>query len=198
LVISDNTSIAILGSGNIGAALARRFASKKIAVGIANAHGPETLADLVTQLGPSIVPLTLADACRAGTVIFAIPFDAVPGVTQGVEWAGKTVVDATNPHTAADIRGVSSTADVRAYVPGAAVVKAFNTLPAAVLGDEPQRPEGRRVVFIASRDRAAAASVSALIGQLGFAAIDLSDVDPDGRLQQRGGALFLAELVAQT
>jgi 8-hydroxy-5-deazaflavin:NADPH oxidoreductase len=190
-------TMAILGSGNIGTALARRFAARGVQVGIANTRGPESLADLAAQLGAAIVPQTVTTAVAAQIVVLAIPFDAVPRATGGVKWTGKVVVDATNPRAPADIRGVSSSADVRACVPGASVVKAFNTLPAAVLADEPQTSNGRRVLFVAGTDSDATNAVMALITQLGFAAIDLSAVDPDGKLQQRGGPLFLARLVAE-
>jgi 8-hydroxy-5-deazaflavin:NADPH oxidoreductase len=170
-------TVAILGAGHIGTALAQRFGARK----------------LTFTIGTNV-----ADALKADAIIFAIPFSAVPEATAGLDWTGKIVIDATNPSAPADIRGVSSTADVRACVPGAAVVKAFNTLPAAVLGREPVTPQGRRVLFVSGNDAKATAGVLALIKQLGFAAIDLSSVDPDGRLQQRGGPLFIVEMVLIT
>jgi 8-hydroxy-5-deazaflavin:NADPH oxidoreductase len=190
-------TMAILGSGNIGTALARRFAARGIQIGIANTRGADTLADLAAELGAAVVPQSAATAVMAQIVLLAIPFDAVPQATGGLNWTGKIVVDATNPRAPADIRGVSSTADVRACVPGASVVKAFNTLPAAVLGEDPQTSSGRRVLFITSDDSRATNEVAALVNQLGFAAIDLSAGDPDGKLQQRGGPLFLARLLAE-
>jgi len=47
---------AIIGSGDIGTALARTFARKKIDVAIANSRGPKTLASLTEERGPSIFP----------------------------------------------------------------------------------------------------------------------------------------------
>jgi 8-hydroxy-5-deazaflavin:NADPH oxidoreductase len=130
-------------------------------------------------------------------VILAIPFVAVPAATRGFQWAGKIVVDATNPHTIAEIRGASSTADVAACLPGAAVVKAFNTLPAAVLAAEPGTPAGRRVLFLSGYEAHATAAVGELIRKLGFAPVALGSPDEGGLLQQRGGALFLAQFVAE-
>jgi 8-hydroxy-5-deazaflavin:NADPH oxidoreductase len=189
----------ILGSGNIGAALARRFAAKDMSVGIANRQSPDKLDALVRELGPRVMPQRVPDALRSDIIILAIPFGSVPDATRNFihTWSGKIVVDATNPHTVAEIRGKSSTADVAACVPGAAVVKAFNTLPAAVLAADPQTGVGRRVLFLSSYDADAAAAVSTLIQGLGFAPIPLGNPDQGGLLQQRGGVLFLAQFVAE-
>jgi 8-hydroxy-5-deazaflavin:NADPH oxidoreductase len=75
------------------------------------------------------------------------------------------------------------------------VVKAFNTLPAAVLAQDPKTPGGRRVLFVSGYDIDATTMVTELIGQLGFAAFALGSPDEGGLLQQRGGALFLAQLM---
>jgi 8-hydroxy-5-deazaflavin:NADPH oxidoreductase len=190
-------SISILGSGNIGAALARRFAARSLPIGIANSRSPETLKALAAELGNAVVPLPMAQALKADMVILAVPFVAVADATRGVDWSGRIVVDATNPHTVAEIRRRSSTADVAACVPGAAVVKAFNTLPAAALASEPQTPAGRRVLFVSGYEAVAIAAVRDLIVQLGFSALLLGSPDEGGLLQQRGGALFLAQLISE-
>ena len=54
---------AIIGSGEIGAALARAFALYNIQVAIANTRGPETLAALAEKLGPTVVPQSVQEAC---------------------------------------------------------------------------------------------------------------------------------------
>jgi 8-hydroxy-5-deazaflavin:NADPH oxidoreductase len=192
-----NGSISILGSGNIGAALARRFAARYVPIGIANSRSPETLKALTTELGNTVSPQPMAEAVKAGIVILAVPFVAVPDATRGVDWSGRIVVDATNPHTLAEIRRRSSTADVAACVPGAAVVKAFNTLPAAILASEPQTQAGRRVLFVSGYDAVAVTVVRDLIMRLGFSALVLGSPDEGGLLQQRGGPLFLAQLISE-
>jgi NADP oxidoreductase coenzyme F420-dependent len=65
---------AITGSGKIGAALARTFARKNIEVAIANSRGPETLASLRDELGPSVFPQSIQDAYKAGMIFLAVPF----------------------------------------------------------------------------------------------------------------------------
>jgi 8-hydroxy-5-deazaflavin:NADPH oxidoreductase len=125
---------AILGAGNIGSAIARQFARKQINVLVANQKGPESLSGLVNELGSSIVASPVKDALRADVVILAIPFTAVAEATRGVEWGGRIVVDATNAidfpaFTPTDLGGRPSTEVLADALPGARLVKAFNTLP---------------------------------------------------------------------
>ena len=87
---------AILGSGAIGAALARRFAAAGIGVSVANSKGPESLAGLTGELGSMLKAVTAAEALLADMVILAIPFDAVPDAVKGVKWDSRIVVHATN------------------------------------------------------------------------------------------------------
>ncbi|AWK84949.1 NADPH-dependent F420 reductase [Azospirillum thermophilum] len=196
------TTYAILGSGAIGAAVAGQFARKGIEVLIANSRGPETLADLAHDLGPGVVPATLRDALAADIVILAVPYDAVrDAVHEAPAWNGRIVVDATNAidfpaFTPRDLGGRPSTHIVAEAVPGARVVKAFNTLPAAVLAKDPQE-NGRRVLFLSGDDEGATAEVAGLIERLGFAPIPLGRIAEGGRLQQFGGALMVHSLIRQ-
>lgn len=77
-------------------------------------------------------------------------------------------------------------------------MKAFNTIPAAILAADPAEYGGRRVVFLAGNDVAANAAVAGLIERLGFAAIDLGKVTEGGRLQQFGGPLVAVDLSSNT
>jgi predicted dinucleotide-binding enzyme len=191
---------AILGSGAIGAALARRFAAAGIDVSLANTKGPESLAGLTGELGSAVKAVTAAEALRADMVILAIPFDAVPNAVKGVVWNGRIVADATNAidlpaFTPRDLKGRLSTQVVADAVPGARVVKAFNTLLAARLGEDPALPNGRRVLFVSGDEISARATVVDLVERLGFAAIDLGSIAEGGRAQQFGGGVAGKELV---
>ncbi len=196
------TTYAILGSGAIGAAVAGQFARKGIEVLLANSRGPETLADLAHDLGPSVVPATAQDALAADILILAVPYDSVRDAVHGAPaWNGRIVVDATNAidfpaFTPRDLGGRLSTHIVAEAVPGARVVKAFNTLPAAVLAKDPQE-NGRRVLFLAGDDDSANAEVAGLIERLGYAPITLGRIAEGGRLQQFGGALMVHSLIKQ-
>jgi predicted dinucleotide-binding enzyme len=193
---------AILGAGNIGSAIARQFARKQINVLVANQKGPESLSGLVNELGSSIVASPVKDALRADVVILAIPFTAVAEATRGVEWGGRIVVDATNAidfpaFTPTDLGGRPSTEVLADALPGARLVKAFNTLPAEILAKEPTEGGAHRVLFVSSNDAAANAEVAGLIERLGFFPIQLGKLGEGGLLQQFGGPLTVLSLMKQ-
>jgi predicted dinucleotide-binding enzyme len=191
---------AIIGSGAIGTALATQFARNDIDVLVANSRGPASLADLVGRLGKNIKAASVQEAVKADLVILAVPFGSVPEtVRDAAAWNGRTIVDATNAidfpaFTPKDLGGRLSTEVVADSVAGARVVKAFNTLPAAVLASDPAKDGGHRVVFVSGNDAAAKADVATLIQKLGFAAIDLGKL-AEGRLAQFGGPLMVHNLI---
>lgn len=188
-------SFAILGSGAIGRALATRFARAQVDVSIATRGGPSAAADLVHELGAHVTAVSTSEALRADVVLLAIPFTAIrDAVRDATPWQGRIVVDATNAidfpaFTPTDLGGRPSSEVVADALPGARVVKAFNTLPAATLGAEPAQGGGKRILFLSGNDAAANADVASLITRLGFAPIDLGRLDAGGLLQQFGGAL---------
>jgi 8-hydroxy-5-deazaflavin:NADPH oxidoreductase len=191
----------IIGSGNIGSAVARQFARKSISVAIANARGPGSLAALCKELGQHIVPQTLEAALRADTVILAVPFSAVPVIARaGGDWTRKIVIDATNAidfpaYTPTDLGGRPSSEVVAEKLRGARLVKAFNTLPAAVLAMDPTEGGGHRVLFISGNDAEANSEVAGLVAKFGFAPIDLGKLSEGGLLQQYGGPLTIQNLL---
>jgi predicted dinucleotide-binding enzyme len=191
---------AIIGSGAIGTALATQFARNDIDVLVANSRGPASLADLVGRLGKNIKAASVQEAVKANIVILAVPFGSVPEtVRDAAAWNGRIIVDATNAidfpaFTPKDLGGRLSTDVVADFVPGARVVKAFNTLPAAVLASDPAKDGGHRVVFLSGNDAAAKADVATLIKSVGFAAIDLGKF-AEGRLAQFGGPLMVHNLL---
>jgi len=189
---------AIIGSGEIGTALARAFARKKIEVAIANSRGPATLASLTEELGPDVVPQSVQDACEAEMIFLAVPFSAHQDVAKQFEqWNGKIVVDVTNAFHVApeELGGLLSSEIVSQAFAGARLVKAFNHLPAGELGANPSVKGQRQVVFVSSNHADASAAVSTVATQLGFAPVDLGRLDEGGVPLhgvggQPGGLLF--------
>ena len=174
---------AIIGSGNIGTALARLFARKNIEIAIANSRGPETLASLKAELGPSVFPQSIQDVYQAEIIFLAVPFRAHKDVAkQFKQWNGKIVVDVTNAMRVApeELGGLLSSEVVSKAFVGARVVKAFNHLPAAQLGTNPPLDGQRQAVFVSSNDADASATVAAVATQLGFAPIELGRLDKGG------------------
>ena len=137
------TSYSIIGAGAIGTALAQQFSRKNIRVKIANTRGRESLSDLTATLGNNVEATSTQDALKADVVILAVPFDRVPdAVRQAAAWDNRIVVDATNAikfpeFLPRNLGGRLSTEVIAEAVPGARVVKGFNTLPAAVLARVP-------------------------------------------------------------
>jgi predicted dinucleotide-binding enzyme len=174
---------AIIGSGKIGTALARTFARKNIEVAIANSRGPETLASLTKELGPSVVPKSIQDACKAEMIFLAVPFPAHKDVAkQFRQWDGKIVVDLTNALRVPpeELGGLLSSEVVSRAFAGGRLVKGFNHLPAAQLGTNPPVEGQRQVVFVSSNDAEASATVAAVATQLGFAPVELGRLDQGG------------------
>jgi hypothetical protein len=194
------TRYAIVGSGNIGSALARLFARAGIDVSIANTRGPESLRQLVDPLGPAVHAVALEEALESDVIFLAIPFPAVEQFGKSrPDWTGKTIVDTTNAHYAPGAAGILqgrlSSHYAAEQLPGAAVVKAFNQLPAGVLAAEVDPGPGRRVVFIATDTPEAGDQIEKLTGDLGLAAIQLGRIDEGGRLIQAPNALVLHNLI---
>src|SRR4029450_12520031 len=90
--------IGIIGSGAIGTAFARTLARAGIKATISNSRGPESLKELVRELGPSIKAGTREEAARADIVCVAVNWPKLPAALAGLpEWAGRILIDANNP-----------------------------------------------------------------------------------------------------
>ena len=184
-------SYAIIGFGKIGHALARAFARRGIEVSVATTRDPKSFAADAAAIGPTIVPKTLAEAVKADVIFLAVRFEAHPDVAKALPtWKGKTIIDVTNAYGVSpeELGGQPSSAKVVAQAfTGGKLVKGFNHLVAAVLDQDPAVHGGRRVVFLASDDDAAADEIGALAENLGFASINLGGLSEGGLLVQAHG-----------
>jgi len=193
--------IGIIGAGAIGRAFAKHAVAAGHEVVLSNRRGPASLEAPVEELGPRASAATVREAGAAGVVFVAVPWKELEGALAGLPaWEGRIVIDPTNAiivpgFRAVDLGGKTSTEVVASLLPGARVVKAFNTLPAAVLAADPHEAGGRRVIFVSGDDAESKASVVALVEGLGFAAVDLGSLAVGGRLQQFGGPLPTLNLV---
>ena len=194
-------SYAIVGFGKIGQALARAFARNGIEVAVATTRDPKSFAAEAAAIGPTIVPKTLTEAVKADIIFLAVRFESHPEVAKALpDWKGKTVVDAMNTQAPLEeLSGLPSSAFVAKVFTGARLVKGFNHLVAAVLGQDPAVHGGRRVVFLASDDDGAAAKIGELAENLGFAPIELGGLSEGGLLvHARGkswGRLIFKDLI---
>ncbi|MGH6760333.1 MAG: NADPH-dependent F420 reductase [Phyllobacterium sp.] len=183
-------SYAIIGFGNVGQALAQAFARNGIEVPVATTRDPESFASEAAAIGPTIIPKTLAEAVKADIIFLAVRFEAHPDVAKALpNWQGKTIVDVTNAYGVPpeELGGQPSSKFVAQAFTGARLVKGFNHLLAATLDQDPAVHGGRRVVFLASDDEAAAVEIGALAENLGFAPIKLGGLSEGGLLVQARG-----------
>lgn len=177
--------IGIIGAGNIGSVVAKQFIAAGHDIIIANSRGPETLSDLVAQLGPHATAATAAEAAEQGDVVVAtIPlFNRAKLPVEQLK--GKIVIDTMNYYPARDghipelDNHTSTTAELTAQIlPESNVVKAFNSIIASEI-ESTARPEGapdRRTLPIAGDDAEAKHVVTELINSIGFDVLDAGDL----------------------
>lgn len=139
--------VGIIGAGRLGQAMARTALRAGHPVVIANSRGPESLASVISALGDGASAGTVVDAAASGIVVIAVPWANVPRALEGLRWNGQIVIDATNDFDPRDLDGRTSSEVVANLVGDATVVKAANTLAAAVLGADPREAGGQRVLF---------------------------------------------------
>jgi hypothetical protein len=178
---ADAETVAMIGTGNVGAALGRRFAENghKIVYGSRDPSAAD-VRELVAVTGNGAVATTQADAAaQADIVILAIPWSAAEDVVRALpDLRGKIVVDPTNPRVTADDGFAdypiadSNAERIARLAPGAHVVKAFSTLGAETMLD-PKLAGGPVTVPIVGDDRAAKARIAALTREIGLEAVDV-------------------------
>ncbi|HSI49739.1 MAG TPA: NAD(P)-binding domain-containing protein [Ideonella sp.] len=199
-------NIGIIGSGALGANVARALARKGLSATIANQRGPASLAALVEELGPTIKAGTVAQAAAADIVLVAVRWVDLGRALGGLPaWNGRIVIDGTNPVEfldpdspdakdpsnplaaygikAIDLQGRYSSEVFREFVPGARVVKALNHLDVKVL-TQPEVSGGQRVQFYSGDDAEAKAEVRKILEAIGHFAVDLGSLAVGGRLAE--------------
>ena len=192
---STDGSIGIIGAGRIGQAMARTALRAGRTVAISNSRGPETLTSVVETFGEGVSAGTVEQASAAAIVVLAVPWGNVRDAVDGLEWNGQVVIDATNDFDPSDLGGRTSSEVVADLVSPARVVKAANTLGAAVLASDPQEGGGQRVIFVSGDDVDAKSEVVSLFEGAGFAAIDLGGLATGAVMQQVGGPLAGVNLI---
>lgn len=192
---ANDNRLGIVGAGRLGQAMARTALRAGVEVVIANSRGPDSLASVVSSLGEGASAGTVDEASAAGAVVIAVPWDKVPEALHGRDWDGQIVIDATNDFDPSDLNGRTSSEVVAELLGGARVVKAANTLAAAVLGSDPHQAGGQRVLFISGDDDEAKSVVAGIFGAAGFFVIDLGGLRSGGAMQQVGGPLAGVNLI---
>ncbi|MEZ2223085.1 NADPH-dependent F420 reductase [Rhizobium sp. RCC_161_2] len=173
--------IAIIGTGNMGAGLARALAGAGYDLVIGH-RDPAKAAELAAELGANVEGGGIAAAVKlADVVILALPYDAIAEALKAAgDLTGKVLVDISNPITA-DYRGLlighstSAAEEIQALAPTATVVKAFNTIFATLLPIEARNGKTLQV-FVAGNDEAAKETVSNIAKAIGFEPVNAGDL----------------------
>lgn len=200
------TTIGFIGSGKIGSQIARKAIENGYDVVLSNSRGPETLADLVSELGPRARAATTTDAAAAADIaVVTIPFGKYKTVPVS-ELAGKTVIDTNNyyferdgHYDELDSGAETSSGLLQKHLPTSKVVKAFNHIG---FGDitadaHPAGSPQRRALSVSGDDAEAKATVSALYDAFGFDSVDVGPLSESWRVQRDTPAYGVRQDAAQ-
>lgn len=198
--------IGIIGAGHIGGTIGGLWTKAGHRVFFSSRH-PEELQDLVARLGPLAQAGTVDQAIAFGDVVFiAVPYGALPqiGRDYGKSLAGKIVLDANNAVASrdgaiaeeAERDGIGVTS--QKYLPGARLVRAFNTLSYMIFEREANRPAPRLAIPIAGDDQEAVQVAAGLVRDAGFDPVEVGKLAEASRFQRGaqgyGQSLSAAEL----
>jgi predicted dinucleotide-binding enzyme len=175
------TTVGFIGSGMIGGTVARLSVAAGYQVVLSNSRGPETLKDLVDELGPPARAATAEEAAAAGDlVVVAVPVRVCPDLPAGA-LAGRPALDTGNYYPqrdghipALDDGSLTSSSWLQEQLPGATVVKVFNNIFYKHLRSL-ARPAGaadRTYLPIAGDDAAAKSAVTEFLDSIGYGAVD--------------------------
>jgi predicted dinucleotide-binding enzyme len=187
------TTIGFIGSGYIGATVARLSLRAGYDVVMSNSRGPETLQGVVAALGPGAEAATAAEAAAAGDyVLVAVPLKNYLQVPVA-ELAGKIVLDADNYYPPRDgqipildAEQETTTGLHQLHLPTSKVVKAFNHIYWKHLGEQgvPAGTDNRRALVIAGEDAEAKAWTTEFLDQIGFDTVDVGPLSESWRIQR--------------
>lgn len=198
--------IGIIGAGNIGGNLTRRFRALGNDVAVANSRGPDTLGALAKETGASAV--TVAEAARdKDVVIVTIPLKSVPALPKDLFASARpttVVIDTGNYYPQqrdGRIDAIEQGSPESAWVArqlGRPVVKAFNNIYAKHIleGGNPKGTKGRVALPIAGDDAAAKEVVARLLDTMGFDAVDAGPLAESWR-QQPGTPVYGTDMDAE-
>lgn len=175
--------IAIIGTGNVGSAIARGLKGKGHSVTLGARDPGSVEARQLAQAFNASVAAPRDAAAMADIVILALPWAAAEAAVKALgDLSGKIVIDCMNPLGMVDGafgltvgHTTSGGETVQGWLPSARVVKSLNQVGAEIMADNSGLPL-RPVMFMAGNDDAAKTQVATLLTDLGFEALDAGDI----------------------
>ena len=200
------TTIGFIGAGHIGGQIARKAVELGYDVVISNSRGPETLADLVAELGPRARAATPAEAAAAGDfAVVSVPLKRIPDVP--VEpLAGKIVLDTNNYYwerdghlPALDAGGATTSGLLQEHLPQSKVAKAFNHIRFSQITTDgtPAGTPNRRALATASDFPEAAELVTRLYDEFGFDTVNMGPLSESWRTERDRPAYVIRQNAAE-
>ncbi len=189
--------IGTIGAGALAQAFAKRVLKAGHNVKISNNRGPESLREIVNQLGRGATAVPKEEAAACEMVLLTVPWDNLRETLAGLpEWKHQILIDGVNPFhgksgsfSPAKVGNLSTSQFVAALAPGARVVKAFNHMLVPNLEADPVVNGARRVAFISADDDSAKKRVLTLLEGCGYSVVDLGNLRDGGLIQQAGGPI---------
>lgn len=199
------TTWGFIGSGNIGTTVARLATNAGHDVVMSNSRGPDTLAGLVSELGPNARAATAEQAAADGdVVVVTIPLKSYRDVPVDA-LNNKVVIDTMNYYpdrdgqiVELDDESTTTSELLQAHLPGAKVVKAFNNIYFEHLAAlaRPKGADDRSALAIAGDDADAKTAVMQLLDEIGYDTVDLGPLAEGWRTQRDTaayGAMYAAD-----
>ena len=187
------TTIGFIGSGHIGSSVARAALAHGYDVVMSNSRGPETLTELIEELGPHASAATSSDAAAAGDfVVVTVPLKSALEIPVA-PLVGKIVIDTNNyyferdGHIAEiDNRQITVSGLLQRHLVGAKVAKGFNHIQALqILSDaQPAGTPGRRALATASDFPEAVELVTHFFDEIGFDTVNIGSLDESWRIDR--------------
>jgi 8-hydroxy-5-deazaflavin:NADPH oxidoreductase len=191
-------TVGFIGSGHIGSTVARLSVAAGYQVVMSNSRGPQTLADLVEQLGPQAQAATSQRAAAEGDlVVVSIPLKAYQDLP-AAPLAGKLVLDTCNYYPERDGQipeldsgSLTSSELIQRELPGAALIKVFNNIfyRHLLALSRPAGAADRSFLPIAGDDAEAKAATRTFLDAIGYGAVDVGPLAESWR-QQPGSPVY--------
>jgi predicted dinucleotide-binding enzyme len=192
-VVATMTTIGIIGSGHIGSQVARAAIAKGYDVVLSNSRGPETLSELIAELGPKARAATPVEAAEAADfAVVTVPFKSYKDVPV-TPLAGKIVIDTNNYYWERDGHfpeldegKTTSTALLQEHLPTSKVAKGFNHIQSAQITTDgtPAGTDNRRALATAGDNEEATALVTKLYDELGFDTVNIGPLSESWRVER--------------